>query len=69
MSDLAEPAAELADQLDRIAEQLDELAFDELREAVADGATQRPRTDKRLMQARRAIDKAAHLLRTLDQGL
>lgn len=59
----------LAEQLANIAEQLDEMAFDQLREAVADGAMQRPQTDKRLMQARRAIDKAAHLLRTIDQGL
>ncbi|MEP1125662.1 MAG: hypothetical protein ABJH68_17415 [Ilumatobacter sp.] len=69
MSDLAEPAGELADQLDRIADRIDELAFAELREAVADGDGKRPDTDKRLMQARRAIDKAAHLLRSLDQGL
>ncbi len=59
----------LAEQLAQIAEQLDELAFDQLREAVADGAMERPRTDKRLMQARRSIEKAAHLLRSMDQGL
>ena len=59
----------LADQLTDIAEQLDEMAFDQLREAVADGAVERPQTDKRLMQARRAIEKAAHLLRSMDQGL
>lgn len=65
MSDLSA----LAEQLAGIAEQLDELAFEQLREAVAEGAMQRPETDKRLMQARRAIDKAAHLLRSMDQGL
>ena len=59
----------LADQLANIAEQLDDMAFEQLREAVAEGAMERPQTDKRLMQARRAIDKAAHLLRTMDQGL
>ncbi len=64
MSDLDQ----LADQLTAIAERLDEVAFEQLREAVADGAAQRPPADKRLMQARRAVDKAAHLLRTLDQG-
>ncbi len=69
MSDLAEPAAELAEQLDRVAEQLDDLAFSALREAVADGTTRRPSADKRLMQARRAIEKAAHLLRSVDQTL
>lgn len=69
MSDLDGQAVGFAEQLDHIAEQLDELAFDQLREAVADGARERPRTDKRLMQARRAIEKAAHLLRSLDQRL
>lgn len=58
----------LAAQLENIAEQLDEMAFDQLREAVAEGAVERPRTDKSLMQARRAIEKAAHLLRWMDQS-
>lgn len=53
----------LAERLAGIAEELDELAFDRLREAVADGEVERPANDKRLMQARRAIEKAAHLLR------
>jgi len=58
----------LADQLTNIGEQLDEMAFDRLREAAAEGATHRPRNDKQMMQARRAIEKAAHLLRSMDQG-
>lgn len=53
----------LAERLEAIAEELDEIAFDRLREAVADGEVERPASDKRLMQARRAIDKAVHLLR------
>jgi hypothetical protein len=57
---------QLASALDDIAEQLDELAFDRLRVAAADGETERPRTDKRLTQARRAVEKAAHILRDLD---
>jgi len=56
----------LADRLDGIAADIDEMAFDQLREAVADGQIERPKHDKRLMQARRAIEKAAHLLRDLD---
>ena len=55
----------LADRLESIVEDLDELAFDRLREAVADGATQRPQSDKELSKARRAAEKAAHILRTL----
>ena len=56
---------ELADRLDSIVADLDELAFDQLREAVADGATSRPVTDKELAKARRAAEKAARILRQL----
>lgn len=59
----------IADRLTTIGEELDELALDQLREAVAEGAAERPRSDKRLMQARRAVEKAVHLLRSMDQGL
>lgn len=52
----------LADRLDAIAEELDELMFDQLREAAAEKRG-RPDDDKRLTQARRAIEKAARLLR------
>lgn len=57
---------DLADRLESIVADLDELAFDQLREAVADGATSRPSTDKELAKARRAAEKAAHILRALD---
>lgn len=53
----------LADRLDAIAAELDEIAFDQLREAAAERQG-RPADDKRLMQARRAIEKASHLLRS-----
>ena len=56
----------IADRLDAIVADLDELAFDRLREAVADGARARPDSDKTITQARRAAEKAAHLLRSLD---
>lgn len=59
---------ELADRLDAVVADLDELAFDLLRAAVADGAVERPAADKRLTQARRAAEKAAHLLRALSDG-
>ena len=58
----------LADRLEAVAADLDDLAFDLLRRAVADGEVERPADDKRLMQARRAIEKAVHLLRSLDDG-
>jgi len=57
----------LVERLESIAADLDELAFDRLREAVADGEVARPADDKRLMQARRAIEKAAGVLRQLDE--
>lgn len=52
----------LAAQLDQVAEALDELMFDQLREASAAGRS-RPPDDKRLTQARRAIEKASRLLK------
>lgn len=52
----------LADRLDAIVADLDEVLFDQLREAVARKAVVAP-DQKRLTQARRAIEKASHLLR------
>ncbi|MFW2336347.1 hypothetical protein [Ilumatobacter sp.] len=48
---------------------LDDLAFDQLREAVADGATSRPASDRELAKARRSLEKAAAILgRLADEG-
>ena len=58
---------DLADRLESVLADLDELAFDELREAVADGATIRPLSDKELAKARRAVEKATRVLEALDQ--
>ena len=58
--------ASLVERLESIAADLDEMAFDRLREAVAEGEVTRPPDDKKLMQARRAIEKAATVLRQLD---
>lgn len=59
---MSDAYAHLADRVEAITADLDELMFDSLREAAANRAG-RPADDKRLMQARRALDKAAHLLR------
>lgn len=56
------PYDHLADRLDAVAEDLDEVMFDQLREASAAKAG-RPSDDKRLTQARRAVEKASRLLR------
>ena len=58
----------LIDRLESVAADLDEIAFDRLREAVADGEITRPADDKKLMQARRSIEKAAAILRQLDDA-
>ena len=59
--------ATFVERLEAIAAELDEMAFDRLREAVTDGEVARPPDDKQLMQARRAIEKAAAVLRQLDE--
>lgn len=59
---------QIAERLETIVADLDEMAFDGLREAMADGATQRPASDKELTKARRAVEKAAHILRALDEA-
>ena len=53
---------DLAERLDAVVADLDERQFDLLREAAAEKSG-RPADDKRLTQARRAVEKAAHLLR------
>lgn len=60
--------ASLADRLEAILSDLDELAFDQLREAVAEGATSRPHSDKELAKVRRSVEKAARVLQALDAG-
>jgi hypothetical protein len=53
-------------QLESVVADLDSYAFDRLREAMAEGLRQRPDWDKQVTQARRAVEKAIHLLRRLD---
>jgi hypothetical protein len=54
-------------RLDGIVEELDDISFDLLREASSMGATTRPPADKKLTQARRAVEKASHLLQQLQE--
>ncbi len=56
----------LAERLDAISEEIADTALNELKSAVRRGEQKRPATERTLTQARRAIDKAAHLLRSLD---
>lgn len=57
---------DLAERLESVVADLDELSFDLLQEASAAGRGERPAADKTITQARRAAEKAAHLLRGLD---
>lgn len=58
------PHDDLAEQLEAIVAELDDRSFVLLREAASARAG-RPVEDKRLTQARRAIEKASHLLRSV----
>lgn len=60
--------SDLVARIEAIAGELDDMAFDQLREAVAQGDVVRPTSDRRLMQARRALKKAAVVLGALDAG-
>jgi len=57
---------DIADRLDAIAEEIAEAAIDELRAALHRGDGKRPALEKRLTQSRRAVEKAAHVLRGID---
>jgi hypothetical protein len=56
----------LIERLEAVAADIDDIAFERLRESVADGEVERPPDDKALMRARRAIDKAATVLRRIE---
>jgi hypothetical protein len=54
-------------QLEAISERLGDMSMGLLRDAIESGQP-RPAEDRTLMQARRAVDKAADLLRRLSDG-
>jgi ElaB/YqjD/DUF883 family membrane-anchored ribosome-binding protein len=51
------------DELEAISEHLNDAAMSALSEAIENGQTNRPEIEKRLSQARRAVDKAIHHLK------
>ena len=57
-----EKLEDIRQRLANIGEELTDVSIDMLREAIDAGATKRPPMDKTLAQARRAVEKAAHLL-------
>ena len=57
---------EIRDRLEAIAEELADLAIIRLRESIDAGGHELPVAEKRLTRARRAVEKAAHLLQKGD---
>jgi hypothetical protein len=53
-------------RLEAIAEELADLAIERLRESIDAGGTELPVDERRLTRARRAVEKAANLLREPD---
>jgi hypothetical protein len=54
---------EIRAKLEAIAEELADLAIVRLRESIDEGGTELPVDERRLTRARRAVDKAANILR------
>ena len=59
---------EIRARLEAIAEELADLAILRLRESIDAGVTELPLEERRITQARRAVEKAAHLLDEPDDG-
>jgi hypothetical protein len=53
---------ELRARLEGIADELADAAMDALRQALEDGAVRRPEAERRITQARRAVERAAAAL-------
>ncbi len=56
-------------RLEAIAEELADLALERLRESVDAGGTELPVDERRLTRARRAVEKAAAILRQGDDDV
>lgn len=54
--------------METIAEEMADLAIVRLRESIDAGGTEVPVDEKRLTRARRAVEKAIHLLQEPDEG-
>ena len=59
---------EIRGRLEGIAEELADLAIVRLRESIDAGGTDYPVDEKRLTRARRAVEKAIHLLEEPDDS-
>ena len=59
---------EIRSRLETIAEELADLAIQRLRESIDAGGDELPVDERRLTRARRAVEKAAHLLAEPDDN-
>lgn len=59
---------DLRSRLEAISEELADLAIVRLRESIDAGGTELPLDEKRMTRARRAVEKAIHLLKQADEG-
>lgn len=60
---------DIRQRLEAIAEELADLAIERLRESIDAGGSELPVDERRLTRARRAVEKAANLLREPDDTL
>jgi hypothetical protein len=58
---------DIRSRLEGIAEELTDLAIQRLQESIDAGGTELPVDEKRLTRARRAVEKAAFILREPDE--
>lgn len=59
---MAQQCDEIKSRLEVISEELADLAMLSLRESIDAGSQERPLAERRLTRARRAVEKAIHLL-------
>lgn len=59
---------DIRNRLEGIAEELADLAMVRLRESIDAGGTELPVDERRLTRARRAVEKAAHILSEPDDS-
>jgi hypothetical protein len=59
---------EIRVRLEAISEELADLAMARLRDSIDAGGTELPVDERRLTRARRAVEKAASILREADDG-
>ncbi len=59
---------DIRSRLEAIAEELADLAIARLRDSIDAGGTELPVDERRITRARRAVEKAVHLLGAPDDG-